>query len=165
MDEALHTNVLAIDGGGTRCRAALSMAGHVLTVETGAANVMSDFDGGVAQIVASLSRLAMQAGVGLEALLRYPAFVGLAGVTGPEITQRLRAALPLKVLRINDDRPAALRGALGVREGVIVHCERGLSLGRRLPERSDSQAGGARFWGMKLRRSGWVVRLCGLRLK
>ena len=132
MNETLHTNVLAIDGGGTRCRAALSMAGHVLTVETGAANVMSDFDGGVAQIVASLSGLAKQAGVGLEALLRYPAFVGLAGVTGPEITQRLRAALPLKVLRINDDRPAALRGALGAREGVIVHCGTGSFFGAQI---------------------------------
>jgi glucosamine kinase len=54
-----------------------------------------------------------------------PAFVGLAGVTGPVIAERLRGALPLRHVRIADDRPAAVRGVLGQRDGVIGHCGTG----------------------------------------
>ncbi|WP_127114436.1 BadF/BadG/BcrA/BcrD ATPase family protein [Shimia sediminis] len=140
MNKPNHTNVLAVDGGGTRCRVALRTAGRVLTAETGSANVTSDFDGGVAQIMKALHALSERAGIGLDALARYPAFVGLAGVTGPEIADRLRAALPFQILRVEDDRLAALRGALGDREGAVAHSGTGSFYAAQI-------AGTARFSG------------------
>ena len=146
MMESLHTRVMAIDGGGTRCRLALRTGRDVVSVETGSANVSTDFAGGVRQIIKGIDALAAKVGESAEALSALPAFVGLAGVTGPEITQRLRQALPFAHLLIKDDRPAALRGALGERDGVIAHCGTGSFFGSRI-------AGMMRFsggWGSVL---------------
>ncbi|MEM1078877.1 MAG: BadF/BadG/BcrA/BcrD ATPase family protein [Pseudomonadota bacterium] len=126
------TKVLAIDGGGTRCRVALDTDGTVTTVETGSANVSTDFTGGVAQILAGLRALSEMLDVDTDALTELPTFVGLAGVTGPEIIARLQSALPFANIRISDDRPAALRGALGRRDGVIAHCGTGSFYGSQI---------------------------------
>ncbi len=125
MRDSEKTTVLAIDGGGTRCRIALGVNRLVTSVETGPANVSTDFDGAVRQILAGLYALAERTGQPVGALVRLPAFVGLAGVTGPELAGRLRAALPFERVRIEDDRPAALRGALGDIDGVFAHCGTG----------------------------------------
>jgi glucosamine kinase len=125
MTESLTHEVIAIDGGGTRCRVALHDGRTTTTVETGSANVSTDFDGAVREILAGLDALALRSGRSAQNLLHLPTFLGLAGVTGTEIAQRLRAALPLHNVRIEDDRPAALRGALGAADGVIAHCGTG----------------------------------------
>ena len=125
MGDSLNSTVLAIDGGGTRCRVAASAGDAPVFVETGPANVSTDFDGAVREVLDGLTRLADQMGLPLEALSGLPAFVGLAGVTGPEIADRLRDALPFANARFEDDRPAALRGALGSTDGVIAHCGTG----------------------------------------
>ncbi len=125
MTESRNSAVLAVDGGGTRCRVACDMDGAVHSVETGPANVSSDFDGAVEQINVGLERLASSLGRGKGDLLQWPSFVGLAGVTNAEIASRLRVSLGLTQARIEDDRPAALRGALGARDGLIAHCGTG----------------------------------------
>ncbi len=125
MIDSSPTPVLAIDGGGTRCRVALGTGDAITAIETGSANVSTDFDGSVRQILEGLDRLAERLAWPLDRLTALPAFVGLAGVTGPAIAERLRAALPLARVRIEDDRPAALRGALGRRDGAIAHCGTG----------------------------------------
>lgn len=124
MNTTQHIPVLAIDGGGTRCRVALDGAERII-VETGSANVSTDFDGAVAQLRLGLEELAARLDQPVETLWSVPAFIGLAGVTGPEMAGRLRAALPFDLSRFEDDRPAALQGALGSREGVIAHCGTG----------------------------------------
>lgn len=107
MIESLHNAVLAVDGGGTRCRVACEVAGIAHSVEVGAANVSTDFQAGVSQIKLGLDRLSGKLGIGVEGLLASPAFVGLAGITDQAISTRLRDALGLKHARIEDDRPAA----------------------------------------------------------
>lgn len=125
MTDSLDTAVLAIDGGGTRCRLACATTGQVFHVETGPANAYSDFDGAVASINKGLSHLADQMDVEVSQLATLPAYVGLAGVSSIDIAQRLRHALPFRPIRIEDDRPAALRGALGHGDGAIIHCGTG----------------------------------------
>ena len=120
-----HLSILAIDGGGTRCRLALDDGTRVVTVETGAANVSTDMGGALAQIEAGLAALAGAAGVTPESLADHPAHVGLAGVTGPEIAAQVRARLPLTRAHVTSDLPAALRGALGPRDGALAHCGTG----------------------------------------
>ncbi|WP_425101913.1 BadF/BadG/BcrA/BcrD ATPase family protein [Tropicibacter sp. S64] len=124
MSTSKHTLVLAIDGGGTRCRVAAQ--GDVVTVvETGSANASTDFDGTVRQVLQGLEKLADRLSLSTRALAAAPTFIGLAGVTGPEIAGRLRAALPFDTVRIEDDRVAAVRGVLGQRDGVLAHCGTG----------------------------------------
>ncbi|MXQ07450.1 ATPase [Alphaproteobacteria bacterium GH1-50] len=125
MTNADDIMALAIDGGGTRCRVALSGPRGRELVETGSANVSTDFEGALVQIETGLTQLAQQSAMTYEALAALPAFVGLAGVTGPAIADRLAARLPFATITVEDDRPAALRGALGARDGVLAHCGTG----------------------------------------
>lgn len=125
MTESRNNVVLAVDGGGTRCRVACEVDGIVHCAETGAANVSSDFDGALTQIRAGMMEISRTVGIAVQQMVTWPAFVGLAGVTDNEIAGRLRDALGLACARIDDDRPAAVRGALGTRDGLIAHCGTG----------------------------------------
>lgn len=125
MVDSRTSPVVAVDGGGTRCRLAFDDGKSVIAAEAGSANVSTDFDGALDEILMGLERLAVRADLTLDALSRVPAFVGLAGVTGESISERLRTALPFVHVRIEDDRAAALRGALGRSDGVISHCGTG----------------------------------------
>ncbi len=125
MNDSRRIPVVAIDGGGTRCRLAVADGKSIIAAETGSANVSTDFEGALSEISAGLDSLAERAGLTSDALSRIPAFVGLAGVTGKTISERLCTALPFTHVRIEDDRAAALRGALGRADGVIAHCGTG----------------------------------------
>ncbi|WP_170325864.1 BadF/BadG/BcrA/BcrD ATPase family protein [Ruegeria arenilitoris] len=130
MTESRNSAVLAVDGGGTRCRVACEINGVTHCVETGAANVSTDFDGALDQIRTGLDALSRQ--VEVADLRSWPAFVGLAGVTDDVIAGRLRDALGLTCARVEDDRPAAVRGALGAQDGLIAHCGTGSFLAVQL---------------------------------
>lgn len=146
MSESLKSAVIAMDGGGSRCRIALKSAHDLVRVEVGAANVHSDFDGAIAEIRHGLETVATELGGGLSDLVDAPAFAGLAGVSSVDVGDRVRAALPLSTLRVADDRPAALRGALGAFDGAIVHCGTGSFLALQ-QGRTARLAGG---WGANL---------------
>lgn len=127
--KSAETQILAIDGGGTRCRFALAHKtnpgeDHVV-VEGGPANATTDFHATVRCITEGLEALAQRAELQADALYDMPAFVGLAGVTGQTIADRLQAALPLRNVQYTEDRVAALRGAFGTANGLIAHCGTG----------------------------------------
>lgn len=128
LSPSLH---LAVDGGGTRSRLALSDGLTVHVVEGGPANVSSDFDDAIERLRTGLDQLAEVAGLMPEALAQIPAYLGLAGVTGPEMAARVAAALPLTHAIVEEDRMAALEGALGPGPGAIAHCGTGSFLGLR----------------------------------
>lgn len=125
MTESRNNAVLAVDGGGTRCRVACEVDGIVHSVETGASNVSTDFEGALAEIRKGFDLLSGTLGIEAGQLTSWPAFVGLAGVTDQHIAKRLRGAIGLTNARVEDDRPAALRGALGAQDGLIAHCGTG----------------------------------------
>jgi glucosamine kinase len=104
----------------------------VVSVETGSANVSTDFAASLHEIRSGLEALAERLEVTLDDLCARPAFVGLAGVTGPVLAEKLRASLPFKRVRIEDDRPAALRGALGSADGFLAHCGTGSFFGAQV---------------------------------
>ena len=144
--DALPPYSLAVDGGGTQCRIALCSSDDPLIVRAGSVNVSTDFDGAVAEISRGLEVLSGQSGVSLDALHDCPAYLGLAGVTGAGLVDRLVSALPFRNVRIEDDRPAALRGALGGRDGVVAHCGTGSFLAAQI----DGQTRFAGGWGSVL---------------
>ncbi|KIC45830.1 ATPase [Ruegeria sp. ANG-S4] len=125
MARSTEPLVLAVDGGGTRCRLAVrgKDVGH--KVEVGAANVSTDFEAALEQLLRGLEVLASDTGLSVTELTRAPAYLGLAGITGRTIAERLAAALPFESVRIEDDRAAALRGALGPQDGMVAHCGTG----------------------------------------
>ncbi len=130
--------VLAIDGGGTCCRFALACTTDLasqtpdthtgtdrVVIERGPANATTNFPATIECINQGIAELAQTAGVEAETVNSLHAFVGLAGVTGRAIAARLQRELPLRHARYEEDRLAALRGALGARDGVVAHCGTG----------------------------------------
>ncbi|QUS37262.1 BadF/BadG/BcrA/BcrD ATPase family protein [Falsirhodobacter algicola] len=113
--------VIAVDGGGTRCR--LSYDGRT-EIEIGPTNVVSDRAGSIRRLTAGLSDLIARAGGRVA-----PVYLGLAGCIADTIAQDVARSLPFPILAVEDDRKAALRGALGQGDGAVVHCGTGSFFG------------------------------------
>lgn len=137
--------LIGVDGGGSSCRAALRLgsegARHEVTL--GAANVSTSFDEAMATIRAALSELCGKAGLAEAALTGARAHLGLAGVMNEEIAGRVAAALPFACVRVTDDRPTTIAGALGAADGSVAAIGTGSFLGRQEDGR-QMLAGG---WG------------------
>ena len=155
--DGLTRSVIAVDGGGSTCRLVLDGPGGRYLAERGSANVSSDFAAALGEIRTGLAALAAQAGTDLAGLADVPAYVGLAGVTGPAKAEAVRAALPLARVRVEDDRRSALRGALGAHDGAIAH----FGTGSFFALQSGAELRLAGGWGSRLGDEGsgyWVVR-------
>ncbi|MEM6824034.1 MAG: BadF/BadG/BcrA/BcrD ATPase family protein [Pseudomonadota bacterium] len=158
MGVSLDRAILAVDGGGSRCRMVLEAGPQRFATEAGPTNVASDRDGAVAEILGALSRLSRTCGVAVDALAGIPTYLGLAGIVDASDREALRPFLPFSDARIEDDRPAALAGALGpTGAGTIAHCGTGSFLGRR----ADGKTRFAGGWGHRLgdeASATWVAR-------
>ncbi|MGI9367795.1 MAG: BadF/BadG/BcrA/BcrD ATPase family protein [Ruegeria sp.] len=129
MNAADLNSIVAIDGGGTRCRMAFAGNGKRVSVEVGSANVSTDFSRAVAELQTGIQLLSKELSIPFEALANCPAFVGLAGMTGPRVAQAVANSLPFDQVRVLDDRPASVRGALGAGDGAVAHCGTGSFFG------------------------------------
>ncbi|WP_299937993.1 BadF/BadG/BcrA/BcrD ATPase family protein [uncultured Pelagimonas sp.] len=150
--------ILAIDGGGTRCRVACEVNGQRFQFESGSCNVTSDLDGSVTQIMRGLNGLAAEIGAEEADLLNIPCYLGLAGVTGAEKAQEVADRLPFQHVRIEEDRAPAARGALGRQDGALIHCGTGSFQAFQV----DGHARFAGGWGARLgdeASAQWVGRL------
>ncbi|EKF42501.1 BadF/BadG/BcrA/BcrD type ATPase [Nitratireductor indicus C115] len=118
----MYDYVIAIDGGGTSCRAALAdRNGRVLgRAMRGAANIFSRADAIAQSILAASNAALAEAGLGAEALSEIPAFFGLAGINVGMRQETLAAQLPFPETRFVHDGIIALQGALGDTDGVIA---------------------------------------------
>ena len=161
---ALH---LGIDGGGTGCRAALAdETGRILGQGTaGPANIASDPQGALSNILAATRAALSSAGLGEEALPGLSAGLGLAGANASGTVEALRAALPFARTRIETDAAAAAKGALRDGDGIVAAVGTGsvFAVQRRGQVR---QIGG---WGLVLGDEGsgaWIGRaLCAAALR
>lgn len=146
MKTADFASALAIDGGGTRCRFLLLRDEVRHAADGGSANVSTDFEDAVTVLRTGISLLSEMSGVAVDDIAACPAFVGIAGMTGPDMARRLTNALPFANAVYADDRPAALRGALGARDGAIAHCGTGSFLASQI----DGHVRLAGGWGSVL---------------
>lgn len=133
-------SLLAVDCGGTTCRFVLIWQGQRVEHKGPGANVTTDFDGAMAVLWAGLEAVSAQAGITLLELTDVPTYLGIAGMIGPDRAARVCDAIPLTRLRVQEDRPAAVVGALGLRRGVVVSLGTGSFLARQT-------AGGMAFVG------------------
>jgi len=117
--------VLAIDGGGTRCRFALVVDTERFDCVLGAANVFTDIEGAVRCIKSGIMQLSTLAGVESGDIYSVPAYVGLAGANVEATKARLKQSLEFTVVEFEDDRNAAVRGAFGASDGFLAHCGTG----------------------------------------
>jgi len=112
---------IGIDGGGTSCRAAVADAsGTVLgRGKAGPANIMSDPEGALVNIVAAAGAACEDAGLQASALLASTAVLGVAGANVGPYGARIQAALPFAKAQVVTDSLIALQGALGHADGIV----------------------------------------------
>lgn len=119
---------LGLDGGGTGCRAVLTdAAGRVMgRGEGGPANVMSDRDGALSSIGATIASALGGTDPG-----RVTACLALAGAEVSDAARWLPPLLPFARLRVVQDAEAATAGALGQRDGIVAALGTGSVFSRR----------------------------------
>jgi glucosamine kinase len=127
--------LIAVDGGGTACRIAILADGTRHEIRVGGANVATDPEGAVARIAEGIARLGAEAGLPRERLAQACLYLGLAGVTDSEAAERVAARFAQPLIRVEDDRAAAVAGALGSADGTVASLGTGSFVAR--------QAGGA----------------------
>ena len=137
---------VGVDGGGSGCRAVAALADGTRLADArgGPANAFDDPERAGRVVLALLQRLATEAGLGPGDLPAARVHVGLAGVVDESRAARVRAVLGLDRVRVTDDRPTALVGALGGRDGCLAAIGTGSFVGVR-SEGTTRFFGG---WGM-----------------
>lgn len=122
---------LAFDVGATHCRLALVSATSYQAVVTDGANASTDLDSAAQVIISAVDELAQKVNIDSSVLVTSPAYLGVAGVIDPSVAEALQQRLPFERVKIEEDRVNALRGALGVRDGFLVHCGTGSFFGKQ----------------------------------
>lgn len=114
--------LIGIDGGGTSCRAAVATAdGTVIgTAQAGPANILTDLDGALANIVCASRAAFANAGLDAEDHSTASTLLGLAGSNVEGVTERLTARLPFRRSEVVSDGEIALQGAFGNDDGAIA---------------------------------------------
>lgn len=135
--------VIGVDGGGSACRFAIDVEGRIHEVLGGPANVFTDLEGALSVVRGGLAALARSAGLTLEDLQGARAYLGLAGVISPEIAATVAGALPIDNAIVEDDRIAAVTGALGHDDGAVIGIGTGSFLARQSSGRIELIGG----WG------------------
>ncbi len=145
MSELAHSVIIAVDGGGTGCRAAIGTPsdGILARAEGGAANATSDPELAIRNITDTVSAAAQRAGVTADALTGAVAHLGLAGVMTPEDSARIAAALPFRNAVVTDDCPTTVAGALGAQDGCLLAVGTGSIAARKVGDAVTSVGG----WG------------------
>lgn len=113
---------IGIDGGGTSCRAAVATAdGAVIGMaKSGPANILTDIDGALENIVGAAKAAFADAGLDPQGIVSARALLGLAGSNIGDVAERLMARLPFGRAEIVTDGLIALQGAFGNDDGAIA---------------------------------------------
>ncbi len=148
---------LGIDGGGTGCRAALWRDGLLGQASAGPANMTTDFESGIGNILAAVDAAAAAAGLARSDLGQAIGHAGLAGVLTEAQAARVAARLPGRC-RVTEDRDIAIAGALGpTADGAVLAIGTGSFVGLRRGGEIRAVGG----WGLQLSdqaSGGWLGR-------
>lgn len=126
MSDSSNILLIAVDGGGTGCRAAIGTCsqGMIARAEGGRANFASDPELAIRNILAVVTLAAQNAGIAEAAipaaLNGAYAHLGLAGVMTSQDSARVASALPYACAIVTDDRQTAVAGALAGEDGALL---------------------------------------------
>lgn len=161
MTDSLHNLIIGIDGGGTGCRVAIGTLadGVIARAEGGRANVASDPRLAIRNIIETVEAAAANGAICVDHLRTATIHLGLAGVMTVQDAQMVAAAIPYQNVTVTDDRPTALVGAFGRRDGFLLSVGTGtIAAGRK--EGAFRSVGG---WGFHVgdQASGsWLGKKC-----
>jgi glucosamine kinase len=148
---------IGIDGGGTGCRVALSVAGGpVAEARGGPANIVTDPATAEASIRTALTGALAAQGLGLDDMADARVCAGLAGGRLPGTADAFATRLPF-LAYVVDDSVTALEGALAGAEGTLASLGTGSFFIRKSGD-GLRQVGG---WGFQLGDEGsgaWLGR-------
>ncbi|MBX4905839.1 MULTISPECIES: N-acetylglucosamine kinase [Rhizobium] len=136
---------IGIDGGGTSCRAAVADRNGTIIGrgKSGPANILSDLDNSLLNIVDSARQALRDAGLAAETISSVAAVVGVAGANVTDYGQRIEKALPFAEGRVVTDALIALQGALGDGDGIVG----AFGTGSVYNARKDGRLNGIGGWG------------------
>jgi len=152
--------LLGVDGGGTRCRARLTLASGRILAESaaGPANIRFGIQESFAAVLQATAECLAQADLPLGDAARVIACLALAGASEPEELAKARAYRhPFRKALITTDAQAACIGAHGGRDGGIIIVGTG-SIGWGTRHGRTHRVGG---WGLPLSDEGsgaWLGR-------
>ncbi len=114
--------LIAVDGGGTSCRAVIATSDGTALGEgmAGSANIVTDPELALVNIAAAADRAARQAGLPGDVISDCAAMLGLAGANIASHASRFASRLPFRLSHIETDARIALQGALGEIDGVVA---------------------------------------------
>lgn len=136
--------ILAVDGGGTGCRALLADGNGDLIGRgtSGPANIGADPATALDNIMRAATLAAHDAGLDVSILNKTCAVFGLAGANSLPDKEHVEHSLPFGKVKIVSDAVIALQGALGEEDGAIVILGTGSVFVKR--ERDASEIVGGR---------------------
>lgn len=122
MSNSSTTLLVAVDGGGTGCRAAIGTAadGVLARADGGRANFSTDSELAISNVLSAVHTAASNAGITHSAFSKAVAFVGMAGAVKSRDTARVSQAMPFRHCVVDDDRPASVVGALNGASGWLI---------------------------------------------
>ncbi|AXI45462.1 hypothetical protein C1J03_05060 [Sulfitobacter sp. SK012] len=122
MLDSAQTLFIGVDGGGTGCRAAVGTLsdGVLAQADGGRANVASDTELAIENILETVYAAAEKAGIPRDTLHKAKAHLGLAGVMTSHDSARVASDMPFETTVVTDDRSTAVTGALGGQDGFLL---------------------------------------------
>lgn len=148
MNEQNDPLVVAVDGGGTTCRAALfdRHGTRLGAAHGGASNIVSDFEGALSTVLETVSGAYADAGLSPDRMGRDLGYLGLAGANVADGAERFSQQLPFAKTQVVSDRDAAIAGALGSSDGAVAQIGTGSSFSIRVDGHLRHLGG----WGFQL---------------
>ena len=143
-----HTPLIAVDGGGTGCRVAVGTAadGVLGNAKGGPANVSTNFDHAISNIVTAVHAAASDAGWSCDVLAQAVAHLGLAGADLDDMQRKTSTSLPFGPTRVSGDRQTTVAGVLGDQDGFVVALGTGTIIARQQAGIIKTVSG----WGFQL---------------
>ena len=140
--------IVAVDGGGSTCRATVcEMSGKVLgTARGGSANITSDFNSALVNILDTVHRAYSAAGLFPTRMTNDFAYLGLAGANLEGMATKTENALSFRRVKVTSDREITVHGAMGNNDGTVAAIGTGSFFVSRQNENVLSIGG----WGFQL---------------
>ena len=140
--------IVAVDGGGSTCRACIAdLDGHVLGRAKGRpANITTDFAASRTNIIETIGQAYRDANLPAERSVGDYAYLGLAGASISNVARKLEDSLDFFRVKVTTDRDTTVQGALGNYDGTVAL----IGTGSFFVSRRNGVSRNIGGWGLRL---------------